>query len=85
MFTLTPDRSAVLQALADTFIPALADGSPAGSEGLNLEKLQDAIREQPAAAQAEFGKLLDLMEKPLLGLTWFGPLKSFRKLDATQR
>ena len=85
MFTLTPDRSAVLQALADTFIPALADGSPAGSAGLNLEKLQDAIREQPVGAQAEFGKLLDLMEKPLLGLTWFGPLKSFRKLDATQR
>jgi choline dehydrogenase-like flavoprotein len=85
MFTLTPDRSAVLQALADTFIPALPDGSPAGSTGLNLEKLQDAIREQPLSAQAEFGKLLDLLEKPLLGLTWFGPLKPFRKLDPTQR
>jgi len=85
MFTLTPDRSAVLQSLADTFIPALADGSPAGSLGFNLEKLQDAIREQPAGAQAEFGKLLDLMEKPLLGLTWFGPLKPFRKLDPAQR
>ena len=55
MFTLTPARSAVLQALADTFVPALADGSPAGSEGLNLDKLQEAIREQPAGAQAEFG------------------------------
>ena len=85
MFTLTPDRSAVLQALADTFIPALPDGSPAGSAGLNLDKLQEAIREQPQGAQAEFGKLLDLLEKPLLGLTWFGPLKPFRKLDAAQR
>jgi choline dehydrogenase-like flavoprotein len=85
MFSLTPDRSAVLQALADTFIPALPDGSPAGSAGLNLDKLQDAIREQPQGAQAEFGQLLDLLEKPLLGLTWFGPLKSFRKLDPSQR
>jgi len=85
MFTLTPNRSAVLQALADTFIPALPDGSPAGSTGLNLDKLQDAIREQPQGAQGEFGQLLDLMEKPLLGLTWFGPLKPFRKLDAAQR
>ena len=85
MFTLTPDRSAVLQALADTFIPALSDGSPAGSLGLNLDKLQDAIREQPQGAQAEFEKLLDLLNKPLLGLTWFGPLKPFRKLDDAQR
>ena len=85
MFSLTPDRSAVLKALADTFIPPLPDGSPAGSTGLNLEKLQAAIREQPQGAQAEFGQLLDLMEKPLLGLTWFGPLKPFRKLEPAQR
>ena len=85
MFTLTPDRSAVLQALADTFIPALPDGALAGSAGLNLDKLQDAIREQPLGAQAEFGQLLDMMEKPLLGLTWFGPLKPFRKLGPGQR
>jgi len=85
MFALTPDRSAVLLALADAFIPALPDGSPAGSAGLNLEKLQEAIREQPLGAQAEFGQLLDLLEKPLLGLTWFGPLKPFRKLDPAQR
>ena len=82
MFSLNPTRSAVLQALADTFVPALAEGIPAGSAGLNLDKLEAAIREQPAGAQAEFGKLLDLLEKPLLGLTWFGPLKPFRKLDA---
>ncbi|UOQ98950.1 FAD-dependent oxidoreductase [Hymenobacter sp. 5317J-9] len=85
MFSLTPDRSAVLQALADTFIPPLPDGSPSGSAGVNLDKLQDAIREQPEGAQAEFGKLLDLLEKPLLGLTWFGPLKPFRKLEPAQR
>jgi choline dehydrogenase-like flavoprotein len=85
MFLLTPARSLVLQALADTFIPALSDGSPAGSTGLNLDKLQEAIREQPEGAQSEFSQLLDLLEKPLLGLTWFGPLKPFRKLDTTQR
>ena len=85
MFSLTPDRTATLKSLADTFIPALPDGSPAGSAGLNLDKLQDAIREQPLGAQAEFGKLLTLLEQPLLGLTWFGPLKPFRKLDPAQR
>ena len=85
MFSLTPARSLVLQALADTFIPALPDGSPSGAAGVNLEKLEAAIREQPEGAQSEFGQLLDLLEKPLLGLTWFGPLKPFRKLDAAHR
>lgn len=85
MFSLTPARSAVLLALADTFVPALAEGIPAGSAGLNLDKLQEAIREQPEGAQTEFSQLLDLLEKPLLGLTWFGPLKPFRKLEAGQR
>jgi len=85
MFTLTPSRTTVLHALADTFIPPLPDGSPAGSQGLDVDKLQEAIREQPQAAQAEFGQLLDLLDKPLLGLTWFGPLKSFGKLEPAQR
>ncbi len=85
MFTLTPARSVLLQALADTFVPALPDGAPAGSTGLSLDKLQDAIRAQPLGAQAEFGQLLDLMEKPLLGLTWLGPLKPFRRLGPAQR
>ncbi|MBU6120656.1 FAD-dependent oxidoreductase [Hymenobacter siberiensis] len=85
MFSLTPARSAVLLALADTFIPPLPDGSPSGSAGVSLEKLEAAIREQPEGAQAEFGQLLDLLEKPVLGLTWFGPLKPFRKLDTGQR
>lgn len=85
MFTLTPARSAVLLALADTFIPPLPDGSPSGAAGVSLEKLEAAIQEQPEGAQAEFGQLLDLLEKPVLGLTWFGPLKPFRKLDAGQR
>ncbi|MBF9141822.1 GMC family oxidoreductase N-terminal domain-containing protein [Hymenobacter properus] len=85
MFSLTPTRSLLLQALADTFIPPLPDGSPSGSQGVNLEKLEAAIREQPEGAQKEFGQLLDLLEKPLLGLTWFGPLKPFRKLDTAHR
>ena len=85
MFTLTPDRSATLLAVADTFVPALSDGSPAGSAGLNLATVEAALREQPLGAQAEFGQLLDLLEKPLLGLTWFGPLKPFRRLNPEQR
>ena len=85
MFTLTPDRRAVLRAVADTFIPPLPDGSPAGSLGVDLDKLQEAIREQPEQAQHEFGQLLDLLTKSVLGLTWFGPLKAFRQLDPAQR
>ena len=69
MFLLTPEHSAVLLALADTFIPALPDGSLPGSAGVSLEKLEAAIQEQPEGAQAEFSQLLDLLEKPVLGLT----------------
>jgi choline dehydrogenase-like flavoprotein len=79
MFALSPSRTATLRAVADTFIP------PTGSAGVNLAKLELAIREQPQGAQAEFAQLLDLLEKPLLGLTWFGPLKPFTSLPPAQR
>jgi choline dehydrogenase-like flavoprotein len=85
MFSLTPARTTLLHALADTFIPPLPDGSPAGSLGVDVHKFQDAIRAQPEAAQAEFAQLLDLLENPILALTWFGPLKPFVRLDPTQR
>ncbi len=84
MFTLTPARAAVLRAVADTFIPSAA-GLPSGSEGVDLDKLAAGIQAQPLGAQAEFGQLLDLLDKPVLGLTWFGPLRSFATLDLAQR
>ena len=84
MFVLTPARAAVLRAVADTFIPSAA-GLPSGSEGIDLDKLAAGIQAQPLGAQAEFGQLLDLLDKPVLGLTWFGPLRPFVTLDLAQR
>ena len=87
MFTLTPARRAVLCAIADTFIPAGpgADGLPPGSALIDFDQAAEAIRAQPLGAQAEFGQLLDLLTKPLAGLTWLGPLTPFAQLDAGQR
>jgi choline dehydrogenase-like flavoprotein len=85
MFSLTPARTATLRALADTFMPAAPDGTPPGSALVDLSQLQQAIQEQPQGAQAEFAQLLDLLDKPLLGLTWFGALKPFGKLAPAQR
>ena len=87
MYTLAPSHPALLRALADTFIPALPDDpqAPAGGAGVNLTKLEQAIQAQPLGAQKEFGQLLDLLEKPILGLTWFGPLRPFQRLSPAQR
>jgi choline dehydrogenase-like flavoprotein len=87
MFVLTPARAATLRALADTFILAgpLPGGPPAGSALVDLSKLTAAIQAQPLGAQAEFGQLLDLLTKPLVGLTWWGPLRPFGALTPTQR
>lgn len=86
MFALTPARAATLRALADTFIPAGPGGSPpAGSALVDLDKLTLALQAQPLGAQAEFGQLLDVLDKPLAGLTWWGPLRPFRALAPAQR
>ncbi|MCC2547352.1 FAD-dependent oxidoreductase [Hymenobacter sp. BT175] len=92
MTTFTDAHRATLRALADTFIPALPPEGPhsgfwarRGSEAVDVERVFEAIREQPASAQQEFVKLLDLLQSPLAGLTWLGPLKPFGKLDAAQR
>ncbi|MBJ6145820.1 FAD-dependent oxidoreductase [Hymenobacter sp. BT559] len=87
MFTLTPARQATLSAVADAFIPASA-GPPAlppGSALLDFEQATQAIRAQPLGTQEEFGKLLDLLDKPLLGLSWLGPLRPFGQLAPAQR
>jgi len=86
MFVLTPTRATTLRALADTFIPAGPGGSPpAGSALVDLAKLTLAIQAQPLGAQGEFGRLLDLLAKPLAGLTWWGPLRPFSALAPAQR
>ncbi|QKG54235.1 GMC family oxidoreductase [Hymenobacter sp. BRD67] len=87
MFTLTPARAATLRAVADSFIPAGpgTDGPPPGSELVDLAKLTAAIGAQPLGAQAEFGQLLDLLNQPIAGLSWWGPLRPFRALSLTQR
>ena len=87
MFVLTPARRVVLHAVADAFIPAgpAGAGPPAGSALLDLAQVVAAIRAQPRGAQAEFGQLLDLLARPLLGLTWLGPLRPFAQLGPAQR
>lgn len=88
----TEAQRVTLRALADTFIPPM-DG-PAehaaywqrrGSEGVDLDKIGEVLDEQPAGAQAEFMKLLDLLDTVTLGLTWFGPLRPFSYLQPAQR
>ncbi len=86
MFTLTLTRTATLRALADTFIPAgPGAGALAGSALVDVDKLAAAIQAQPLGAQAEFGQLLDLLEKPFVGLTWAGPWRPFARLSAAER
>jgi choline dehydrogenase-like flavoprotein len=87
MFLLTASRRAVLSAVADAFIPASAGppALPAGSMLLDFEQAILAIRAQPLGVQEEFGKLLDLLDKPLLGLSWLGPLRPFGQLTPAQR
>lgn len=88
----TAAHRTLLHALADTFIPGIA-GKPEkadfwarrGSEGVDVEKAFAAIAAQPEAAQQEFQQLLKLLDSSALGLTWFGPLKPFVRLDAAQR
>ena len=85
MFVLTPARLAVLRAVADTFLPTGPAGEPVGSALIDFEKLAGTIRAQPLGAQAEFSQLLDLLSKPLSGLTWLGPLRAFPDLTPAQR
>ncbi|MFD2785794.1 FAD-dependent oxidoreductase [Hymenobacter rubripertinctus] len=90
----TEAQRVTLRALADTFIPTLPApaGAPdaaywnqAGSAGVNLDKMGEALAAQPAGAQQEFEQLLRLLDSPALGLTWFGPLRPFGRLEPEQR
>ncbi|RSK37295.1 FAD-dependent oxidoreductase [Hymenobacter metallilatus] len=90
----TEAQRATLRALADTFIPSLpapagstdaAYWARRGSEGIDLDKLAAAIAAQPAGAQREFLQLLKLLDSAALGMTWFGPLRPFGRLEPEQR
>lgn len=88
----TAAQQELLLALADTFIPSLPAETPAaefwqraGSEGVRLELLTAALQAQPQALQQQFAQLLTLLESPLLGLSWGGPLRRFTALPPTQR
>ncbi|MBX0291473.1 FAD-dependent oxidoreductase [Hymenobacter sp. HSC-4F20] len=91
----TETQCATLRALADTFIPCLppppgAAPDPAywgrcGSAGVALDKAAELVAAQPASVRQEFLQLLQLLDTPALGLTWFGPLRPFRLLAPEQR
>lgn len=89
---LTPAHQQLLLALADTFIPSLPAETPAaafwqrpGSAGVRLELLTAALQAQPAARQREFEQLLAVLDSPLLGLSWGGPLRRFVALSPERR
>ncbi|SHJ43181.1 Choline dehydrogenase [Hymenobacter daecheongensis DSM 21074] len=90
--TPTEAHRTTLRALADTFIPGFegkADHAEfwrrKGSEGVDVDLVFAVIAEQPQTAQQEFRKLLGLLNSPMLGITWLGPLKPFHRLTAEQR
>ncbi|MGI4833454.1 MAG: FAD-dependent oxidoreductase [Janthinobacterium lividum] len=85
MFALTPARLAVLHAVADTLLPPGPHHLPPGSALIDFAKLAATIQAQPLGAQAEFARLLDLLGRPLAGLTWLGPLRPFPELAPAQR
>ncbi|MCB2376507.1 FAD-dependent oxidoreductase [Hymenobacter sp. BT635] len=89
---LTAAHQPLLQALADTFIPGFpargeqsAFWARSGSQGIEWQKIAEVLSAQPLGAQQEFEKLLGLLANPMLGLTWFGPLKPFVRLEPEQR
>ncbi|UPL48733.1 FAD-dependent oxidoreductase [Hymenobacter sublimis] len=90
----TDAQCATLCALADTFIPSLPAPQPSadaaywersGSAGVDLSKIALVLEAQPASARQEFMHLLQLLNTPTLGLTWFGPLRPFARLAPEQR
>ncbi|WP_345070880.1 GMC family oxidoreductase N-terminal domain-containing protein, partial [Hymenobacter fastidiosus] len=90
--TPTDAHRTTLRALADTFIPGFAGKADhaafwrrSGSEGVDVDLVFEVIAGQPQAARQEFQKLLQLLNSPMLGITWLGPLKPFHRLAADQR
>jgi choline dehydrogenase-like flavoprotein len=82
----------ILAAICDTFLPSIqkqgdTDGYWArkGSENGVPTQILFALKRAKREDQQQFEQLLDLLASPMLGLTWFGPLKSFEQLTPLQR
>ncbi len=89
----TDAQRATLQALADTFIPAVVDHEAQdaafwarkGSEGVDIAQIGLMLDAQPAGARQEFLQLLALLDTPAVGLTWCKSWRTFGKLNPKQR
>ena len=85
MLNFSPGEQALLIAIFDTLVPRVLDKTRhpqdfwrrKGSELLEPEDMAVALENTSPATQKEFKQLLFLMQSPLLGLTWNGPLRKF--------
>ncbi len=89
---LNDKQKQILKIICDTFTEDLTNVKNDKNQPLlhqNMPNLIDSIlfslESLPIAKQNEFKQLLDLMGSFYLGLTWFGPLKSFDKLSPNKR
>lgn len=96
---LTNRQRWILEEVANTFIAACEPpkgaeaGSPAnssfweakGSARVSAEKIAEIVSTQPRPAREEFSRLLAVLDSPLLGLTWGGPVNSFIDLTPEQK
>jgi choline dehydrogenase-like flavoprotein len=89
---LTPAQFTTLRAATDALIPSLKHSpdphgfyARAASDVEIAEKIAVALDKLSPQQQQEFTQLLDLLASPLLGLTWFGALKSVKNLTSEQR
>ncbi|MBP6826724.1 MAG: GMC family oxidoreductase N-terminal domain-containing protein [Saprospiraceae bacterium] len=87
-----PRHLSALAALCDTLIPSIQKtDDPEGywsrkASDLNVPaRILELVARTKPEDQVQFSQLLDLISGPLLGLTWFGPLKSADRLTPAQR
>ncbi len=87
-----PHQLSALAAICDTFLPFVhkmedRDGywSRTASDQNVPARILELVGQAKAEDLAEFRQLLFLISSPLLGLTWFGPLKPADKLSPKQR
>ena len=85
-------RLAALTAICDTLLPSIA--RPHDPDGYWVRCASDLdvpariialMNDAKAEDRRPFGQLLDLLASPLLGLTWFGPLRPAHHLRTDQR
>jgi choline dehydrogenase-like flavoprotein len=89
---VTTKQHAALTALCDTFIPSIVKSNDqndywkTSASDLNTpQAIIDLLSGMKKEDQAQFEQLLQLISTPLLGLTWFGPLKGAQDLTPAQR